>query len=321
MNPEVSIVTPVYNGEEFLEEYFQNILAQTFQNWECIIVNDGSTDNTLSIIEKYAVLDKRISYYTIPNSGIPKVPRDMAIGMAKGNWIVPVDADDLIINDYLEKILLRANTTNADIVLPQMYFFKNNQKEKPLHILPLKKFDKNRILSGKEAVMYTIFDVQIGTNGALIKYTLSQNLSRFRKEINHLRADEFDMRELLLNANSVAFSDAVYFYRQHSKEVTKKITAKSFDYLITDYETKKLIEKHFVKDSLQVKQMQKHRVLGLVSRRILWFKHKSKLSENQKNEARAIFENYTQDICCKYYFDFSVWQKILYFALLQFKLK
>ncbi len=94
--PLISIVIPAYNAEKYIEECLNSILNQTFQEWECIIINDGSTDNTPAIIENFVAKDKRFMCYTIPNSGSAKVPRDKAISYAKAQWIIDIDADDFI---------------------------------------------------------------------------------------------------------------------------------------------------------------------------------------------------------------------------------
>ncbi len=319
MFPKVSIVTPVYNGGSFIEEYFESILAQTFQNWECIVVNDGSTDNTLKIIEKYASRDVRISYFTIPNSGAPKTPRDLAISKAKGEWILPVDADDKINGNYIEEMLSRAQKTSADIIFPCVKYFKDELNGTPIYTLPIKSFDQYSVIDGKDAVVLTTFDVKIGTNGGLIKHSLWQFLSLFNTKINFLRADEYDMRELLINAGKVAFSDSVYYYRQHAGGVTKKISAKSFEYLIADSILEQLFVKYFGENSSQVRQIRKHRVLGIVSRKILWFRTFHQFNSQERRYIRRLMNEYSKEIKLKYYFDFSVLKKISYYAILQYK--
>lgn len=98
----VSVVLPVYNGEQYLEEAILSILNQTFNDFELIIINDGSTDTSLSIIEKYLKIDDRIVVINQQNKGLA---RSLNIGLnaAKGEYIARMDADDVALPDRFVK--------------------------------------------------------------------------------------------------------------------------------------------------------------------------------------------------------------------------
>lgn len=96
----VSIVIPCYNQAQFLEEALASVLAQTYQDWECIVVNDGSKDETESIATKWLIKDSRFKYLAQENSGVV-VARNNGINQATGTYILPLDADDKISKDYL----------------------------------------------------------------------------------------------------------------------------------------------------------------------------------------------------------------------------
>lgn len=102
--PLISIVTPVFNAEKFLAETIESVRAQTYKNWELLLVNDGSKDNSLKIAKEYAKKDKRIKVYSIENSGAA-VARNTGIEKAKGDYICFIDADDLWKKEKLEKQL------------------------------------------------------------------------------------------------------------------------------------------------------------------------------------------------------------------------
>ena len=92
----VSIVTPCYNSEKYIEETIKSVQSQTYQNWEMLFVDDCSTDNSAAIIKKHASKDPRIRYYkTDKPSGTPTLPRNIAIKHAKGRYIAFLDSDDL----------------------------------------------------------------------------------------------------------------------------------------------------------------------------------------------------------------------------------
>ena len=93
-NRKVSIITPLYNGERFLSQTIESVLAQTYTDWEMMIINDGSTDNSLAVARSYADKDARIQVYSQPNAG-SAAARNNGIRRATGRYIALLDADDL----------------------------------------------------------------------------------------------------------------------------------------------------------------------------------------------------------------------------------
>ena len=96
----ISIVIPTYNASSFIHRCIDSIMQQTHVDWEAIFINDGSTDNTLQILESYAQIDKRIKVFSQKNQG-PGVARNTGISLAQGRYIVFVDSDDIISPNYL----------------------------------------------------------------------------------------------------------------------------------------------------------------------------------------------------------------------------
>jgi teichuronic acid biosynthesis glycosyltransferase TuaG len=94
--PFITVIVPIYNGEKYLSETVQSVIDQTYDNWELILINDGSTDKTASIINDFVGLDRRIKKITIPeSSGGPAYPRNLGLDLAKGEYVAFLDADDL----------------------------------------------------------------------------------------------------------------------------------------------------------------------------------------------------------------------------------
>lgn len=145
--PKISIVIPVYNADKFLVETLDSVINQTFTDFECVIVNDGSTDRSLEIINSYVELDDRFKVFTISNSGCANIPRIIAINNSVGEFIFNLDADDFIELNCLEKMYKRQTQTNADIVLLSLIGYVNNVQGE-LYRLPMLSFDKNQFLSG-----------------------------------------------------------------------------------------------------------------------------------------------------------------------------
>jgi glycosyltransferase involved in cell wall biosynthesis len=103
-NTIISVIVPCYNQSQYLTECIQSILEQTHLNWECIIVNDGSPDDTTEVSKKLCALDSRIRYIEKTNGGLASA-RNAGIEKAIGKYILPLDADDRIGQRYLEEAI------------------------------------------------------------------------------------------------------------------------------------------------------------------------------------------------------------------------
>ena len=121
-NPKVSVIIPCYNGEKFIGEAIESVLNQTYQDFEIIIVDDGSTDNSKTVIEHY-LDDKRVSYFQHQeNRGIART-RNSGIKRAKGEYIAFLDNDDIWLSSKLEEQLALFSTSEVGLVCCGMLFF------------------------------------------------------------------------------------------------------------------------------------------------------------------------------------------------------
>ena len=114
--PEISVIVPVYNVEKYLPECIESILAQTFTNFELILVNDGSFDNCPVLCDKAAEKDSRVRVIHKQNDGV-STARNAGLDTAKGNWIAFVDSDDSVLPQFLEKLYAAAVDANAEIAM------------------------------------------------------------------------------------------------------------------------------------------------------------------------------------------------------------
>ncbi|MFV0217914.1 glycosyltransferase family 2 protein [Empedobacter falsenii] len=99
--PLISVIVPCYNQAQYMDECLQSVLDQTYHNWECIMVNDGSPDHTEEVALQWTEKDSRFIYLKKENGGLSSA-RNAGIEVAKGEWILPLDCDDKIGNQYLE---------------------------------------------------------------------------------------------------------------------------------------------------------------------------------------------------------------------------
>ncbi len=116
MKSEISIIVPVYNAEKYLSRCIDSILGQTFNNFECILINDGSLDNSPAICDDYARKDSRIRVIHQENRGV-SAARNVGIDASQGKWIGFVDSDDWIEPTMYEQLYLDACKSNADVII------------------------------------------------------------------------------------------------------------------------------------------------------------------------------------------------------------
>lgn len=127
LSPLVSVITPVYNSAEYLNTCIASVLSQTYTNWELILVNDGSTDDSLNIIKQYAQNDTRIRYIDKTNEG-PSLARKSGTAQAKGKYIQYLDSDDVLLEHAIENLVHKAEETNAEIIAAPFFFYFSENK-------------------------------------------------------------------------------------------------------------------------------------------------------------------------------------------------
>lgn len=113
----VSIIVPTYNACEYIQQTISSVFSQTYSNWELLIIDDCSSDNTISIVEVFAERDPRIRYFsTNQNTGSPSQPRNIGIEQAKGDYIAFLDSDDIWLPNKLEEQLAFIQEYGYDFV-------------------------------------------------------------------------------------------------------------------------------------------------------------------------------------------------------------
>ena len=123
----VSVIIACYNYGWLISETLESVLAQAYQNWECLIVDDGSTDNSRTVVEKYRQRDARFSYHYQPNQGM-SAARNRGLAIAHGEFIQFLDADDLLASNKLavQVAYLEAHAS-ADLVYGDMRYFQHGE--------------------------------------------------------------------------------------------------------------------------------------------------------------------------------------------------
>ena len=274
--PKVSVIMPAYNAGGYISCAIESILAQTFKEWELVITDDCSTDNTVEIIESFCKEYKNIRLIKrSANSGAARLPRKESAYASTGEFIMTYDADDFLDNDYIEKMYNRQLKTGANIVLSTLYFC-NDKGELDGRFIPCASFPLKNTMSGKEATKLLLGEVAISVNGLLIerqKY-LDNISSGDSKEDNYSYVDEIDQRRLLFSCEKVAFADTKYYYRQHAESLMHKKDIKRYNFLQTSKSIYEFTKINYTEKPLFIK-LQKDYIQSLIfcQRDYYYYKH------------------------------------------------
>ena len=119
-NPKISVIVPVYKAEHYLARCVDTLLAQTFDDFEAILVDDGSPDNSGAICDEYALKDKRVRVIHQPNAGV-SMARQKGLDNARGEYVIHADPDDWVEPDMLKELYAKVKEEDADMVICDFY--------------------------------------------------------------------------------------------------------------------------------------------------------------------------------------------------------
>lgn len=213
----ISIIIPCYNAEPWLEKTIESVREQSYGYWEIIAVDDGSTDATLSILQKYAHIDKRIRVYSQANKG-PSAGRNMALRLVQGHYILFLDSDDLLPHNTLKVLLNTLKQHKADIVEGAIVKFATGLKTKVLIDGPHLNV-KDVVLTGRKAAELSLYQRHISSSmsGKLYERKLFTDITFPEGE---LYEDLSVFYRVALRAKIYVVIDGVtYLYRQRKGSI------------------------------------------------------------------------------------------------------
>jgi glycosyltransferase involved in cell wall biosynthesis len=213
----VSIIVPAYNVEKYIQKCLDSILKQTYQNWETIIVDDGSNDTTGAICEQLVKSDSRFKVIHQANAGL-SAARDTGIDHAKGEYLLFVDADDFIHPKMIELLHDALVKTKSDIAICSFQKIYENQEvpniEIPDKITP-------QVASGEEECYYLYgAERPAETVIAWNKLYTKRLFADIRYPVGKIHEDHFVTYQLLFAAKQVAYIDVpLYYYLQREGSI------------------------------------------------------------------------------------------------------
>lgn len=221
----ISVIVPVYNVEKYLAECIESLLEQTYENYEIILVNDGSTDSSGIICDKYSQMNSRISVIHKRNGGLSSA-RNAGIEDAKGKYLAFVDSDDVVHPDYLKHMYKLALQYQGDIVACDFIKGENCCWLDEIEYLDIRK-DCNVI----EKMNDRDVQVTVAWNKLYKRYFFDELKLRYKE--GKIHEDMFMSPKLLDNCKvMIMTSRKLYFYRQRENSImTSKFSSKQLDIL------------------------------------------------------------------------------------------
>ncbi len=211
MAKKVSIIIPVFNGEKFLPETIDSALKQDYSNFEIIIIDDGSTDQTKKIVDRYKKNHRNIKYIYQQNKGLGGA-RNTGIRNSDAPLFANLDADDIYHPSFLSKTVKKLIKTNADAVAPNCQYFYKNKTIKTKTF-----FDQNRTSSNIN--LENMLKGNKIASTALIKKKSAIEIGYYRR-MNHLEDYDFWLRMLLMNKKIVTIKEPLFNYRIHQSSMS-----------------------------------------------------------------------------------------------------
>lgn len=254
-NPLINIIVPCYNVEEYLDKCVNSLVNQTYSNIEIILVDDGSSDNTPHLCDKWASKDNRIKVIHKENGGLVSA-RNTGYQAVNGEWMMYLDADDWIDTDTCEKLLMAIqDQKNVDIVFWKYIQELGNKSIKGKSEWPCK--DKQHIYIGLECIELArntlIYKSGIATAYCKLirtEYARKNNIYHNPSLRQGAEGIEFSLRAFY-HAQKALYINAYYnHYRFNPNSISKKIDEKNTQYLIDCFQViKKDIERFENKDA------------------------------------------------------------------------
>lgn len=223
---EVSIIVPVYQVEKYIRQCVDSILAQTFTDFELILVDDGSKDQSGQICDEYARMDTRVKVIHKENGGLSDA-RNKGMDQASGNYFMFVDSDDYIAPTMIECLYESILNENADIaVCNYLYYFENDRKKNFATNI------KSEVLSGAEIFYNRKNERNYGIwTVAWNKLYKSETFGKIRFRFGKYHEDEFWANDIYqMDIKVVMIPECLYYYRQRDNSIMgKKSIARNFD--------------------------------------------------------------------------------------------
>jgi glycosyltransferase involved in cell wall biosynthesis len=228
----VSIIIPTYNRAHLIGETLDSVLAQTYPYWECLVVDDGSTDDTKQVVNEYINRDKRFQYHQRPVDKIKGANscRNYGFEQSKGEYVNWFDSDDLYFSNALESYV-ECFTENTDVVVAKL---------KKVDFKSGNKLSENSILSNNMIESYFTGKISFYVCGPLWKRSfLEKQEDLFDETLTNLDDWDFNLRMLYKNPAIVYINEPLIQYRVHENSLSNEINKLNFEEIQSEFKARK----------------------------------------------------------------------------------
>jgi glycosyltransferase involved in cell wall biosynthesis len=289
-NPIVSIIVPCFNYGHLVGETLDSLKKQTLEVWECIVVDDGSSDNTKEVVSKYTSTDKRYSYIYQKNAGL-SAARNTGLKVAKGEFIQLLDADDFISDFKLEcQVQILKTNPSISLVYGETRYFKTNNPNEVFYTL---NEGKDSWMKGypshEEFIMHLIEQNLFAVNCALFRSSILFDCGEFNPKLKSVEDWEFWIRCALKNFYFYfdANSNTNALVRIHESSMSQNYMRMHDASLIARYGLRKYIAKSNLPYADKIRSINDVQIKYL--HRILYSKYKS---NNKLIQLKHLFTGY-----------------------------
>lgn len=303
MNDLISLIIPCYNASLTISKCLDSVISQSFQNLEIIIINDGSTDSTLDIINQYRAKDSRIILINRENSGVSKA-RNLGIEKAGGAYICFVDSDDWVEKDYCSTLYQSIKENEADISIAEAFYEDVNGNEVAKH----QTFAVSNSIYNKETALKLLLEdkiIQSHPWAKLYKSELLKNIS-FPEKLEAFE-DYFTMFKVFNSATTLVKTEKkIYHYVQFEDSLSHNLTPKrAYHFFLALMEAYNFLNSQVVDSSFRKSIIQNIlKKIFMVLKRIIRNTTEDEMI-SEKEEIRRCFSNFMRygvgDIGLEYY--------------------
>lgn len=275
MNPKVSAILPVYNGEESISISLDSLLKQTYLNFEVVIIDDGSKDGTMEVVEKYTSIDNRFKYNYQTNGGV-SAARNNGLKFSQGEYICFLDSDDFYENSFIEKMVKQIEKESADVCYCGYNIISPRGTAKK----------RTKFKSGDILVDYILGKASIQTTGWMIRKSVLEKFNiKFLEGVSWGEDFEF-FCEVLARTKKVTFvKDYLTNYRIGFDD--NQLSAFSLDKIDKDFDSiQRILKNENINSAISVEEaLKEYRLPALLIYRL----------------NKAIQEGINQDKTLRYY--------------------
>lgn len=286
--PQITIIVPVYNVEKYIEKCIDSILAQSFVNFELILIDDGSTDSSNKICDEYLKKDSRVIVVHKENGGLSSA-RNVGLAMAKGEYIAFVDSDDYIEKDMYKILIENIEKTNSDISICSIYLQYDNKT-----IIQGKSDNSLEILTREQALFETCIGKKF-KEFAVNKLYKRELFKTIRFPEGRIFEDAYVFYKLVDKSNRISLINTpLYYYLQREDSISKgEFKEKKLDLIDANKEILNFIKKEYPKLTESANYKYINSIFTIINEIIISnsFNDKRNIIDNLIKELRMAFKD------------------------------